>query len=158
MTARSISVAAGRAILRSTAGVHPHQASGFQAQDRARLSSLLSDPLVVAAGECGLDYYRNFSPPAEQRRAFALQLELAATHGKPLFLHQREAHADFLAMLGEHPGLARPRRHPLLHRRHGGARGLPRGRALDRRDRLDLRRAARVGTCARRRRAFPPTA
>src|SRR5688572_19883481 len=68
-------------VLRATAGVHPHQASGFQAEHRARLSSLLADPLVVAAGECGLDYYRNFSPPAEQRRAFALQLELAATHG-----------------------------------------------------------------------------
>lgn len=92
--------------LRSTAGVHPHQASGFQAQDVPRLTTLLADPLVAAAGECGLDYYRNFSPPAEQRRAFALQLELATTHGKPLFLHERAAHADFLAMLGEHAGLA----------------------------------------------------
>jgi TatD DNase family protein len=92
--------------LRSTAGVHPHQASGFQARDLPRLTSLLADPLVAAAGECGLDYYRNFSPPAEQRRAFALQLELATSHGKPLFLHEREAHADFLAMLGEHAGLA----------------------------------------------------
>src|SRR5688572_20323711 len=92
--------------LRGTAGVHPHQATGFQAQDAARLASLLEDPLVVAAGECGLDYYRNFSPPAEQRRAFALQLGLAARLGKPLFLHQRDAHADFLAMLGEHPVVA----------------------------------------------------
>ena len=91
--------------LRATAGVHPHQASGFQAEQRPRLVSLLADPLVVAAGECGLDYYRNFSPPAEQRRAFAWQLELALGHGKPLFLHQRDAHADFLAMLGEHPAL-----------------------------------------------------
>ena len=92
--------------LRATAGVHPHQASGFQAQDIPRLSSLIADPRIVAAGECGLDYYRNFSPPAEQRRAFALQLELAATHCKPLFLHERAAHADFLAMLGEHADLA----------------------------------------------------
>ena len=91
--------------LRATAGVHPHQASGFQAGDETRLAALLDDPLVVAAGECGLDYFRNFSPPAEQRRAFARQLELAATHGKPLFLHERDAHADFLAMLGEHAGL-----------------------------------------------------
>ena len=91
--------------LRATAGVHPHHASGFQSGHRARLSSLLADSLVVAAGECGLDYNRNFSPPAEQRRAFALQLELAATQRKPLFLHERDAHADFLAMLGEHAGL-----------------------------------------------------
>lgn len=91
--------------LRATAGVHPHQASGFQSQDAERLVALLADPLVCAAGECGLDYFRNFSPPTEQRRAFALQLELAASHGKPLFLHERDAHADFLAMLGEHAGL-----------------------------------------------------
>jgi TatD DNase family protein len=61
--------------------------------------------MTVAAGECGLDYYRNYSPPAEQRRAFGLQLQLAATHELPIFLHQREAHADFMAMLREHPQL-----------------------------------------------------
>jgi len=93
--------------LRATAGVHPHQASAFHAAGLPRLSALLADPMTVAAGECGLDYYRNFSPPAEQRRAFALQLELAATHGKALFLHERDAHADFLAMLAEHAGLAK---------------------------------------------------
>ena len=62
--------------------------------------------MVVAAGECGLDYFRNFSPPAEQRRAFELQLGLAARLDKPLFLHQRDARADFLAMLRAHPGVA----------------------------------------------------
>jgi TatD DNase family protein len=95
------------ALLRATAGVHPHHASGFGAADRARLEELLADPMTVAAGECGLDYFRNFSPPADQRRAFALQLEVAAQAGRPLFLHQREAHDDFLAILGEHPALAR---------------------------------------------------
>lgn len=92
--------------LRATAGVHPHHASGFQAGNRTRLETLFADPLTVAAGECGLDYYRNFSPPEEQRRAFALQLAVAAEHHRPLFLHQRDAHADFLAMLREHAGLA----------------------------------------------------
>jgi len=93
------------ALLRATAGVHPHHATGFQDSDCATLAGLYSDPMTVAAGECGLDYYRNYSPPAEQRRAFGLQLQLAATHGLPIFLHQREAHADFLAMLREHPTL-----------------------------------------------------
>ncbi len=94
------------AALRATAGVHPHHATGFGAGDVARLAELLADPMVVAAGECGLDYFRNFSPPAQQRRAFELQLEVAAGHGRPLFLHQRDAHADFLAMLRAHPEAA----------------------------------------------------
>jgi TatD DNase family protein len=56
----------------------------------------------VAAGECGLDYFRDFSPRPVQRQAFHRQLELAAKMGKPVFLHQRDAHEDFLAILREH--------------------------------------------------------
>jgi TatD DNase family protein len=56
----------------------------------------------VAIGECGLDYHRNLSAPAAQRDAFRRQLELAATSGKPVFLHQRDAHADFVAILREY--------------------------------------------------------
>ena len=88
--------------LRCTAGIHPHLATQWtDSPDRARsvLGGVLSDPLAVAAGECGLDYFRNLSPPDAQRAAFAGQLELAAGHGKPVFLHQREAHDDFLAIL-----------------------------------------------------------
>jgi TatD DNase family protein len=94
------------AILRATAGIHPHHAAGFADSDASRLAALVADPMVVAAGECGLDYYRNFSPPAEQRRAFELQLALAERHDKPAFLHQRDARADFLAMLRAHPRVA----------------------------------------------------
>jgi TatD DNase family protein len=93
-------------LLRATAGVHPHHATTLQAGDAPRLAELLADPMSVAAGECGLDYYRNYSPPAEQRRAFELQLALAGQHGRPLYLHQRDAHVDFLAMLRAHPGTA----------------------------------------------------
>jgi len=93
-------------LLRATAGVHPHHASEFHETDCVALAKLFADPMTVAVGECGLDYYRNYSPPADQRRAFGLQLELAARHGLPVFLHQREAHADFMAMLRDHPGLA----------------------------------------------------
>lgn len=60
---------------------------------------MLRHPRVVAVGECGLDYFRNLSPPAAQRAAFNLQLELAAELGKPVFLHQRESHLDFMAIL-----------------------------------------------------------
>jgi len=93
-------------MLRATAGVHPHHATGLPGSDPGRLEALLADPMVVAAGECGLDYFRNFSPPAEQRRAFELQLRVAVDAGKPLFLHQRDAHSDFMAMLRAHPQVA----------------------------------------------------
>ena len=88
--------------MRATAGMHPHHAHEFGAAEYAQLEELLADPMVTSAGECGLDYFRDFSPRADQRRAFARQLELAVTAGKPVFLHQRDAHADFMAILGEH--------------------------------------------------------
>ncbi len=55
-------------------------------------------------GECGLDYFRNLSPPEAQRRAFVAQLEIAVQVRKPVFLHQRDAHADFAAILQEFAG------------------------------------------------------
>ncbi|HEY8052776.1 MAG TPA: TatD family hydrolase [Steroidobacteraceae bacterium] len=86
----------------ATAGVHPHHASEFTPAQSSELLELARQPEVVAVGECGLDYFRNFSSPAAQQRAFHAQLELAAQVGKPVFLHQRESHADFIAILREH--------------------------------------------------------
>jgi TatD DNase family protein len=86
-------------ILFATAGVHPHHAAQLQPEHLPALRALLSQPEVVAAGECGLDYHRNYSPREAQLRAFEWQLQLAAECGKPLFLHQRDAHADFVALL-----------------------------------------------------------
>ena len=86
----------------ATAGVHPHHASDLTADLLAELAELARAPEVVAIGECGLDYFRNFSPHAAQQSAFQRQLELAARIGKPVFLHQRDAHSDFLAILREH--------------------------------------------------------
>jgi TatD DNase family protein len=91
----------------ATAGVHPHHASELAPGLLAELERLALEPQVVAVGECGLDYYRDYSPRAAQRQAFHHQLELAARVGKPVFLHQREAHADFAAILGEHLGALR---------------------------------------------------
>jgi TatD DNase family protein len=88
----------------STAGVHPHHAAGFDANAREALLELLGQPRVVAVGECGLDYFRNFSPPAAQRSAFIAQLELAVHTSKPVFLHQRDAHADFKDILDDFRG------------------------------------------------------
>ncbi|MES1177736.1 MAG: TatD family hydrolase [Myxococcales bacterium] len=83
----------------STAGVHPHNARGFDRHTQGELRNLARAPEVVAVGECGLDYDRDFSPRPEQRTAFELQLELAAELQKPVFLHERSAHGDFLRIL-----------------------------------------------------------
>ncbi len=88
----------------STAGVHPHHAQSFTGSQRAELIDLLRLQRVVAVGECGLDYFRNLSPPDAQRRAFISQLEVAAQIHKPVFLHQRDAHADFAAILRDFAG------------------------------------------------------
>jgi len=88
-------------ILFATAGVHPHHATEYTAECDAEMRELHSHPEVVAVGECGLDYFRDFSPRPAQRRAFERQLEIAAGNGKPLFLHQRDAHDDFMAILRE---------------------------------------------------------
>jgi TatD DNase family protein len=89
-------------MLWSTAGVHPHHAASFEPALAAHLEELLALPEVVAVGECGLDYFRDFSPRPAQRAAFVAQLEIAARTGKPVFLHQRDAHEDFTAILAEH--------------------------------------------------------
>jgi len=86
----------------STAGVHPHHATQFDAATRDELLGLLRQPQVVAVGECGLDYFRNYAPHEDQRRAFIAQLGLAVQADKPVFLHQREAHADFHAILRDY--------------------------------------------------------
>lgn len=96
--------AAHPAVLWSTAGVHPHRAESFDAATREGLQALLRRPQVVAVGECGLDYFRDLSPREAQRAAFAAQLEMALDAHKPVFLHQRDAHADFVAILREFGG------------------------------------------------------
>ncbi|MGH8161624.1 MAG: TatD family hydrolase [Gammaproteobacteria bacterium] len=86
-------------VLYASAGVHPHLAGDFSPEVARELADLLTHPAVVAAGECGLDYFRDFSPREMQREAFAAQIALAIAANKPLFLHQRDAHDDFLALL-----------------------------------------------------------
>ena len=85
--------------LYSTAGVHPHHASDYSDSSHEAIRGLLAREPVVAVGECGLDYFRNFSPREAQRDAFERQLSLAVDSGLPVFLHQRDAHADFVEIL-----------------------------------------------------------
>ena len=85
--------------LYATAGVHPHLASDYTDITDALLRSLSSDERVVAVGETGLDYFRDLSPRDVQREVFRRQLRIGIDSGKPLFLHMRDAHDDFYAML-----------------------------------------------------------
>jgi TatD DNase family protein len=83
----------------STAGVHPHHAADYTDDVHELLRSLCTHKEVVATGECGLDYFRNFSPREDQRVAFGRQLDIAAETGLPVFLHQRDAHEEFVEIL-----------------------------------------------------------
>ena len=86
-------------VLWSTAGVHPHHASDYSGDSDALIRRLATGGRIVAVGECGLDYFRNFSPRDAQLAAFRAQLDIAAETGLPVFLHQRDAHDDFVEML-----------------------------------------------------------
>ena len=86
----------------ATAGLHPHHAADLTPALLDELRQLAGQPGVVAIGECGLDYYRNYSPREAQLQAFRAQLEIAVNTRKPVFLHQRDAHADFISILREY--------------------------------------------------------
>jgi TatD DNase family protein len=85
--------------LYATAGVHPHHARDCDETTIAALRAVAAHPKVVALGECGLDFNRNYSPHPSQEKWFVAQLELAAELGKPLFLHSRDAHPRFAEIL-----------------------------------------------------------
>jgi len=107
----------------ATAGVHPHHASEYTDECDAEMRALHAHAEVVAVGECGLDYFRDLSPRPAQRRAFERQLQIGVDlavegvaadglasngMGKPLFLHQRDAHADFMAIMKNFEGRLGP--------------------------------------------------
>jgi TatD DNase family protein len=83
----------------ATAGVHPHDAKTCGPSTLDSLRELAAQDTVVAIGECGLDYNRDFSPRPVQREWFEKQAALAVELGMPLFLHEREASEDFCAIL-----------------------------------------------------------
>jgi TatD DNase family protein len=91
-----------RAALYATAGVHPHHAVEATGDWLATLRALAGRPRVVALGECGLDFNRDYSPRPDQLRCFRAQLELAAELRLPVFLHERDAHDAFTGILREH--------------------------------------------------------
>lgn len=89
----------------ATVGVHPHDAGELTPEALDELARLAAADKVVAIGEIGLDYSRMRNTPEAQRLAFISQLELARCLSKPVVIHNRDADADILAILCDHPGL-----------------------------------------------------
>ena len=86
----------------ATAGIHPHHASEYDGEAEEAIQILLNEDKVVAVGETGLDYFRDFSPRPAQIFSFEQHIQLAIDNEMPMFLHQRDAHVDFQPILQEH--------------------------------------------------------
>jgi len=96
---RAVRLAAEHDLVYAAVGVHPHDAKKLDGATLAALRDLARQPKVVAVGEIGLDFYRDRSPREVQRRAFQAQLAWAAKLGKPVIIHDREAHEEVLGTL-----------------------------------------------------------
>ena len=91
----------------SSIGIHPHEAKVY-INDPKKLNefaSLADDKKVVAIGECGLDYYYNHSPKADQKKILEFQLELAQKHNLPVIFHVRDAFEDFWPIIDRYPNI-----------------------------------------------------
>jgi|TARA_B110000503_G_scaffold73396_1_gene113384 TatD DNase family protein len=91
-------------MLYATCGIHPHNAKEFNTETIDNLKDLAANKEVVAIGETGLDFHRNFSSPKDQEKVFEAQLELAAELQLPVFLHERDAHQRQLEILRQYRG------------------------------------------------------
>jgi len=96
---RAIALAEQHEGVYATVGVHPHNVGGLSEGGYAELRSLCSHPKVVAYGEIGLDYVKNYAPVSVQKEHFAKQVALARELRLPLVIHDREAHEEIMAML-----------------------------------------------------------
>jgi TatD DNase family protein len=87
--------------LYAAVAVHPTEIAGLDDAGYRRLEELAADPRVVAVGETGLDYYWDRTAPGDQQEHFRRHIALAKSVGKPLMIHDRDAHADVLRILRE---------------------------------------------------------
>jgi TatD DNase family protein len=96
---RSLELAESYRGVFATAGMHPHTASEFDRRAGTVIEELVADPMVIAVGETGLDYYRLLSPADDQQRAFRTHIALSLETDKPLVVHVREAWEDAMSIL-----------------------------------------------------------
>jgi TatD DNase family protein len=100
----SVACADSCAEVYAAVAIHPNETSaadGRRGEVLAEIAALAQAPRVVAIGETGLDYYRDWASPSVQRDWFRAHIEIAQRTGKALMIHDREAHADVLAILAE---------------------------------------------------------
>ncbi len=89
-------------------GIHPHHAETFNADTLNEIRTLAQHPRVVAIGEIGLDFhYADGAPRAVQERNFQAHLDLAQELGKPVVIHDRDAHAAIMEILARRQGAPR---------------------------------------------------
>ena len=100
----SVALAEEYDFIYATVGIHPHDAETSNQAALDELRSLADHPKVVAIGEIGLDYYRDYSPRPAQRQAFRDQLALASALDRPVVIHSRDAHSEVFATLHEWTG------------------------------------------------------
>ena len=84
-----------------SAGIHPHHATEIMEINYDALLNKLKSINPNAIGETGLDYFRNISPPDIQKKSFCMHIEIAKELSLPLYLHQRDAHSDFIRIIKE---------------------------------------------------------
>ena len=84
-----------------SAGIHPHHATEILEINHDALLNKLKSISPNAIGETGLDYFRNISPPDIQKKSFGMHIEIAKELSLPLYLHQRDAHGDFIRIIKE---------------------------------------------------------
>lgn len=94
--------AGGSPLVYATAGVHPHHAGNVGEDWSEAIKTTAESPHVVAIGETGLDFYRDFSPRDAQRDVFRRQIELAVETGKPLFVHDRDSAGETRQILSDY--------------------------------------------------------
>ena len=100
-SARALELAESLQGVFATAGMHPHDAAAFDREAGNRIEGLLADPLVIAVGECGLDFFRMRSPREDQERCLRAHLALSNETGKPAVVHVRDAWPEVLRVLDE---------------------------------------------------------
>ena len=100
-SARSLELAERFDVIYATAGVHPHDVKSINGNTYADLKQLLAHPKMIAVGETGLDYFKNYSPQELQREHLKKQLELAKELDKPIIVHCRDANEVMISILSE---------------------------------------------------------
>jgi len=99
---RSMELAERYDFIYATAGIHPHDVKKIDNQTYDQLKQLLAHPKMIALGEIGLDFYKNYSPPEQQKEHLRKQVELSRELKKPIIVHCRDANEDAVAILSDY--------------------------------------------------------